>query len=69
MNLVSAEINDRSIARSFGIEAYTRGAPCDSFLGNQEMIRLCSGYNYRMLKVLIGAFVDGWNVQSRLCGK
>jgi len=68
MKLASEEINDLVIARSLGIEAHTKGQSCDSVLGNQEMIRLCQGYNFRMLKVLIGAFVDGWNVQNKLCG-
>jgi hypothetical protein len=69
MRLIENERNDMTIARSFGIEAYNKGMSCDSVLGNQEMIRLCSGYNYRMLKILVGAFVDGWNCQLNLCGK
>lgn len=63
MNLTAAERKDREIARLLGIRAKQENLGADSVLGNPEMVDLCRGRDNRGVKMLVGDFVNGWQVQ------
>ena len=64
MNLLATEKNDRETARALGIRAKQEGLGADSVLDSPEMRDLCKGRGNRGVKMLVGAFVDGWKVQA-----
>ena len=64
-NLLRMEQNDIQIARALGIRAAQEDLGCDSVLDSPEMRELCSGRENQGVKMLVGAFVDGWN--GRAC--
>lgn len=59
----------KGVARALGIEAFNRGMKADSLFGNAEMKNLCDGYGSVMVKMLVNAFIKGWQVQAAVCGQ
>lgn len=66
MDLMRTERHDRELARALGIRAKQENLGCDSVLGNPEMLGLCKGRDHRGVKMLVGAFVDGWWTQAQI---
>jgi hypothetical protein len=64
MNLMAMEQNNKETARALGIRAKQEELGCDSVLDSPEMRELCKGRDNRGVKMLVGAFVDGWKAQT-----
>jgi hypothetical protein len=69
MNLLEMERRDIQLARALGIRARQENHGADSVLVNEEIRKLCKGRDYRGIKMLVGAFLAGWTVQSKLEAK
>ena len=66
MDLMRKEREDKDIARLLGIRLKQEGCEADCVLDSVEMRDLCKGRSLPGVKMMILAFMRGWEVQHEL---